>query len=168
MPLSMYKAAIPPLVSMLANLLAILRKAESHAKGRKIDPAILLNDRLYPDMLALMRQVQLTTDFAKGVGARLAGIEVPKFADTESDFAGARARIQKTVKFLKSLKAAQFDEAKDREIVLTIAGKPRHFTGERYLFFFALPNFYFHMTTAYAILRRDGVELGKRDFIGPF
>lgn len=168
MSLTMYQASVPVFIKMLGNLERLLRKAEAHAKARKIDPSVLLNARLYPDMFALMRQIQLTADFAKGTTARLAGVEVPKFPDTETDFAGARARIQKTVKFVKTVKAAQIDGSETREIVLPIGGTPTKFKGQNYLLTFALPNFYFHAATAYAILRHSGIELGKRDFIGPF
>jgi uncharacterized protein len=167
MSLSMYQASVPVFTRMLTNLSAILSKAEAYAAARKIEPAVLLNTRLYPDMFAFVRQVQLASDFAKGAGARLAGIEVPKYADEESSFEELRQRIGKTLDFLKGLKPAQIDGAEGREITIPIAGEPMTFTGQVYLLFLAMPNFYFHVTTAYAILRQCGVEIGKRDFVGP-
>ena len=167
MPISMYQVSLPPLVRALTNLSATLRKAEKHAKSRGIDPTILLNARLYPDMFPLMRQIQLTTDFAKGAAARLAGVEVPKYPDNETTFAEARARIAKCIRFLRSFKARQIDGSEMRPIVLQTGRGALHFKGQSYLLSFALPNFYFHATVAYAILRHNGVELGKRDFIGP-
>jgi uncharacterized protein len=166
MSLTMYQASVPVFTRMLTNLAAILSKAEAHAAARKIEPEVLLNTRLYPDMLALVRQVQLAADFAKGAGARLAGIEVPKYADEEASFEELRQRIGKTLDFLKGLKTAQIEGSEEREITLTIAGEPMTFTGQAYLLFFAVPNFYFHVTTAYDILRHCGIEIGKRDFIG--
>lgn len=166
MPLNMYDASVAVLQPMLGNLSGILNKAETHAAARKIDPAVLTSARLFPDMFALARQVQLTTDFAKGVGARLAGIEVPKYEDTETTFPELRARIAKTSAFLASLKPAQFEGADRREVTLTAGGKPRTFTGSDYLLRFAMPNFFFHMTTAYNILRHSGLEIGKGDFMG--
>lgn len=168
MPLSMYQVSVPALLRMLSSLSAILDKAAAHAAARKIDPTVLLNTRLYPDMFPLVRQVQLATDFAKGAGARLAGIDPPKFPDTEAGFDELKARLAKTVDFLKGLKPAQIDGAEDRQITLTIGGEPHTFKGQPYLVNFALPNFYFHVTAAYAILRHCGVEIGKRDFMGPF
>jgi hypothetical protein len=167
MSLSMYQASVPVFTRMLNNLAAILAKAEAHAAARKIEPAVLLNTRLYPDMFALLRQVQLASDFGKGAGARLAGIEVPQYADEEASFEQLRQRIAKTLDFLKGLKPAQIDGSEERAITLTIAGEPMTFTGQVYLLFLAMPNFYFHVTTAYAILRQCGVEIGKRDFVGP-
>jgi uncharacterized protein len=167
MSLSMYQASVPIFTRMLTNLSAILSKAEAHAAARKIEPAVLLNTRLYPDMFALVRQVQLASDFAKGAGARLAGLEVPKYADEEASFEELRRRIAKTLDFLRGLKPAQIDGSEARQITLPIAGEPMTFTGQDYLLFLAMPNFYFHVTTAYAILRHSGVEIGKRDFVGP-
>jgi uncharacterized protein len=167
MSLSMYQASVPIFTRMLTNLSAILSKAEAHAAARKIEPAVLLNMRLYPDMFALVRQVQLASDFAKGAGARLAGLEVPKYADEEASFEELRRRIAKTLDFLRGLKPAQIDGSEARQITLPIAGEPMTFTGQDYLLFLAMPNFYFHVTTAYAILRHSGVEIGKRDFVGP-
>lgn len=167
MTLSMHQASVPIFLHTLTALSAILDRAAAHAAQRKVEPSVLLNTRLYPDMFPLVRQVQLTADFAKGAGARLAGIEVPKFADTESTFDELKARIDKTVEFLKTLTPAQIDGSEDRDITIPIGGKPQSFKGQPYLLHFALPNFFFHATTAYDILRHCGVALGKRDFIGP-
>jgi len=167
MTLSMYQASVPVFLRTLAALSAILDKATAHAAQRKIEPSVLLSTRLFPDMFPFVRQVQLTTDFAKGAGARLAGLEVPKFADTEATFDDLKARIAKTTDFLKSLTPAQIDGAEGREITIPIGGQPQQFKGQPYLLHFALPNFFFHATTAYDILRQCGVEIGKRDFLGP-
>jgi len=168
MPLSIYQASVPVFLHTLTALAAVLDKAAAHAAQRKIEPSVLLNTRLFPDMFPLVRQVQLTADFAKGASARLAGIEVPKFADTETTFEEVKARIAKTVDFLKTLKPAQIDGSETREITIPIGGQPQAFKGQAYLLHFALPNFFFHATTAYDILRQCGVEIGKRDFLGPF
>jgi len=168
MTLSMYQASVPVFLRTLAALSGVLEKAAAHAAQRKIDPAVLLNTRLFPDMFPLVRQVQLTADFAKGAGARLAGIDVPKFADTESTFDELKGRIARTVDFVKTLKPAQIDGSEDREITIPIGGQPLAFKGQPYLLHFALPNFFFHAATAYDILRQCGVEVGKRDYIGPF
>ena len=168
MSLSMYQASVPAFLQMLNSLSAILEKAEAHALSRKIEPSVLLNTRLTPDMFPLVRQVQLVTDFAKGTAGRLAGVELPKYEDTETSFAELKARIAKTVDFLHSLKPAQIDGSEGREITIPIGGQPHKFTGQNYLIKFALPNFYFHHTTAYAILRQCGVDIGKRDYLGQF
>src|SRR4051794_27990853 len=166
MSLSMYQASVPAFLRGLDNLSAILKKAEDHAAARKIDPAVLLAARLFPDMLPMIRQVFIAADFAKSVPARLAGVEVPKYEDNEKTFAELQARIAKTTDFAKSLTAAQIDGSEDRDIELTIGGGPMTFKGQAYLTEFGIPNFYFHLTTAYNILRHNGVEIGKRDFIG--
>ncbi|MGH8629246.1 MAG: DUF1993 domain-containing protein [Burkholderiales bacterium] len=167
MSLSMYQASVPVFLRTLAALSAILDKAAAHAAQRKIEPSVLLNTRLFPDMFPFVRQVQLAADFAKGTGARLAGIDMPKFADTESTLDELKARIAKTVGFLKTLQPAQIDGSETRDITIPIGGQPQLFKGQPYLLHFALPNFFFHATTAYDILRHCGVEVGKRDFIGP-
>jgi len=167
MTLSMYQASVPVFLRTLAALAGILDKAAAHAAQRKIEPSVLLNARLFPDMFAFVRQVQLAADFAKGASARLAGIDVPKFADTESTFDELQARIAKTVDFLKTLTPAQIDGSENRDITIPLGGQPQSFKGQPYLLHFALPNFFFHATTAYDILRHCGVEVGKRDFIGP-
>jgi uncharacterized protein len=166
MTLSMYQASVPVFTRMLTNLAGILTKAEAHAAARKIDPAALLNTRLFPDMFALTRQVQLSCDFAKNTTARLAGAEIPKFPDEEASFAELQARIAKTLDYVKGFDAAQIDGSEGREITLPIGGQPMNFTGQEFLLHFALPNLYFHITTAYDILRHCGVELSKRDFLG--
>jgi uncharacterized protein len=166
MPLSMYQASVPLFRQTLSALAGILDKAAAYAAARKIEPQVLLGARLYPDMFPFARQVQLTTDFAKGASARLAGVEIPKYEDTEASFDELKARIAKTLEFIKGLKPAQIDGSEEREIVLTIAGQPMNFKGQGYLTGFALPNFYFHATTAYDILRHCGLEIGKRDFVG--
>jgi uncharacterized protein len=167
MTLSMYQASVPVFLRTLAALSGILDKAAAHAAQRKIEPSVLLNARLFPDMFVFLRQVQLAADFAKGASARLAGIDVPKFADTESTFDELKARIAKTVDFLKTLTPAQIDGSENRDITIPLGGQPQWFKGQPYLLHFALPNFFFHATTAYGILRHCGVEVGKRDFIGP-
>ncbi len=166
MPISMYQASVPAFLQSLAALSGVLDKAASHAAAKKIDPAALLTARLYPDMFAFTRQVQLACDFAKGAAARLAGIEIPKFPDDEKSFDELKARIARTIDFLKSLKPAQIDGSEGKVISFPVGGQPMTFTGQQYLVGFALPNFYFHLTTAYAILRHNGVEIGKRDFLG--
>jgi len=166
MTISMYSASVPTFIRTLTNLAGILEKAQAHAETKKIKPEVLLNARLFPDMFALTRQVQITSDFAKGTVARLAGIEPPSYADTESSFAELIARVQKTVDFLKTLKADQIDGSENRDIVLKMHTGELKFKGEAYLTQFSLPNFYFHATTAYAILRHNGIEIGKMDFMG--
>jgi hypothetical protein len=166
MSLSMHQASVPAFVAMLNNLTAMLEKAEAFAKERKIEEGVLLNWRLAPDMFTFTRQVQIATDFAKGTTARLAGAEVPKYADDEASFAEVKARIAKTVSFVQSFKAADIDGSEDRDITITAGGQELHFKGQPYLLHFSLPNFYFHATTAYDLLRACGVGLGKRDFLG--
>jgi hypothetical protein len=162
----MYQASIPALVQMLNNLSAILDKAEAHAQDRKIESEVLLNYRLAPDMLPFIRQIQIAADLAKGAAARLAGVEVPKHDDTEKTFADLKARITNTVAFVQSIQPSDIDGSEGREINLTLGEHKMNFKGQPYLVHFVLPNFYFHCTTAYDILRLCGVELGKRDFIG--
>lgn len=166
MTLSMYQASVPVLIKTLTNLKGILEKGAAHAQAKKIDDAVLLNARLYPDMFTLTRQVQLASDFARGTGARLAGMEPPAYEDNEKSFAELVARVDRTVEYLRTLTAAKVDGSEGREIVRPIRGEPKKFTGVNYLVQYALPNFFFHTTTAYAILRHNGVELGKLDFIG--
>ena len=166
MNISMYQASAPRFANILTNLSAILDKAQAHAETRKIDPAVLLGCRLFPDMFPLTRQVQIASDTAKGAVARLAGADIPKYEDTEQTFAELKARIAKTIEFVRSFKSAQLDGSEEREIVLKLGGREVRFTGMQYLLGHATPNFYFHVTTAYDILRHNGVELGKRDYIG--
>jgi uncharacterized protein len=166
MSLSMYQASIPAFVQMLNNLSAIMDKAEAHARSREIDPEVLLSYRLAPDMLPFVRQIQIAADLAKGAVAQLAGVEVPKHDDTEETFADLKARIDKTVMFVQSVQPNDIDGSEDRDINLTLGEHTMSFKGQPYLVHFVMPNFYFHCTTAYDILRHCGVELGKRDFIG--
>ncbi len=166
MSLSMYQASVPAFLQMLNNFSAILDKAEAHSGNRKVDPEILLNYRLAPDMFPFVRQIQIAADLAKGAVARLAGVEVPKHEDTEKTLADLRARIAKTATFVQSFKPNDIDGSEGRDISLTLGEHTMSFKGQPYLVHFVLPNFYFHCTTAYDILRHCGVELGKRDFIG--
>ncbi len=166
MSMSMYQASIPTLVHMLKNLDAILAKAAAHAEAKRIDPAVLVNSRLYPDMFPLARQVQIATDMAKGCGARLAGQEPPRYEDTEASFPELAARIQKTIAYLESLNAEAIDGSEERAITLKVRDASVTFQGTAYLLSFVLPNFYFHVSTAYAILRHNGVELSKQDYLG--
>jgi hypothetical protein len=166
MTLSMYQASVPVLARGLENLAAILAKAAAHAEAKKIDPAVFLNARLAPDMFPLSRQVQIASDAAKACVARLAGIEVPGYPDTESTFPELQARIAKTVAFVKSATAAQIDGSEARTVTLKMRGEEVTFRGQDYLLNLALPNFYFHVTTAYDILRHNGVDLGKSDYLG--
>ena len=164
-----YTSSIPVFTQILGGLSAVLAKAEAHASDKKIDPNALLQAQLSPDMFPLLRQVQVASDFAKSVSARLAGVEVPKTPDTENTFAELQARITAVLAFVKSLNPADFDQAASREII-TQAGTPKEkrFTGQSYLLHYGLPHFFFHTTTAYAILRHNGVEIGKKDFIGSY
>ena len=167
MPLSMYQASVSTFVRSLTALDTILDKAVAHADAKKIAHDALLTARLYPDMFTFTKQVQLATDFAKGPAARLTGVEMPKYADEEKTFPELKARIAKTIAFLNTFKQEQFTGSDDKEITFP-AGPEKTLTlpGSRYLLGVAHPNFYFHLTTAYDILRHNGVELGKRDFIG--
>ena len=167
MSITMYKASVPVFQQMLAAASAVLDKAAEHAAARKIEPSVLLAARLYPDMFPLTRQIQVATDFAKGAVARLAGQEPPKYEDNETSFDELKARIAKTLAYLKDFKPAQIDGSEGREISLKLGNETRQFTGENYLLHLVLPNVFFHLTTAYAILRHNGVELGKRDFMQP-
>ncbi len=162
-----HNSSVPVFQQMLRGLSNVLAKAQAHAEAKKIEPSVLLGARLYPDMFPLSRQVQIAADFAKSVSARLAGAQVPAYEDNEKTFEELQARIQKTLAFIESLPRAGFDGAASREIVLQ-AGTPkeRRFDGGlAYLTTYGLPHFYFHVTTAYAILRHNGVELGKKDYI---
>lgn len=168
MSLNMYQASIPVFVRMLGNLSSILDKAAAHAEAEKIDQAVFINARLAPDMYPLSRQIQIATDMVKGCAARLAGIDVPSYEDNETTFADLKARITKTVAFLKSINAEQINGSEDRTITLKLRGKEVSFLGQSYLLNFVLPNFYFHITVAYAILRHNGLEIGKMDYIGNY
>jgi len=165
--MSMSTASIPVFEIGLNALLAILNKAEAYAEARKIDPAVLVTTRLFPDMFAFTRQVQVACDQAKNGGARLAGTEPPRFEDNEKTLAELKARIAKTVAYVKTLDAAKIDASADREITFPLGPNNKgHMKGADYLNHFVLPNFYFHLTTAYDILRHCGVEIGKIDFLG--
>jgi hypothetical protein len=163
--LSMHAVSAPVFVRMLNNLSSILSKAEQQAKAKGYDPAVLLNARLAPDMFTLTRQVQIATDHAKGCVARLAGHQVEAIEDTETSFAELQARIKKVLAIVEGYKPEQLDGSEGREITIKIPNAELKFTGLDYVTTWAMPNFYFHVTTAYAILRHNGVELGKRDFL---
>ena len=166
MPLSLYDASIPVLKRGLTNLATLLTKAEASAVARKIDPSVFLTARLAPDMHPLARQVQIVSDGAKGGAARLTGGESPSFPDTEASFAELQTRIAKTIAYLDGFTVDQFAGAETREIVLKTPNGDFSFTGQSFLLTFMLPNFFFHITTAYNILRHNGVELGKIDYLG--
>jgi hypothetical protein len=162
----MHAACVPPLRHMLQSLSTLLTKAAAHCEARKIEPDALLQARLYPDMFPFVRQIQVASDNAKAPAARLAGVDIPKFEDTEKTFPELQARLDKTVAFLDSLQPAQFEGADARDIVLQLRERKLEFKGAQYLTLWAMPNFLFHVTTAYAILRHNGVEIGKSDFLG--
>lgn len=166
MSISMHQAAVPVLARTLNNLINILEKGAAHAAAKKIEPAVLLNSRLFPDMFALTRQVQIACDMSKGAVARLAGDEPVKFEDNESTFEDLIARVRKVIAIVEGYKAAQIDGSEGRDIVLKSPRGDMNFKGLNYLQGFVLPNVYFHVTTTYNILRHNGVELGKMDFIG--
>ncbi len=166
MTISMYTASIPVFIRMFENLVHILEKAVAYARDRKIDPVVLVNYRLHPDMLPLSRQVQIATDIAKGCAARLAGEEPSRYEDNEATLEDLQQRVRKTVDLLRGFSAAQIDGTEDREIHLTVGGQALSFRGLPYLLNFVLPNVFFHITTTYAILRHCGVDLGKADYLG--
>ena len=161
----MFDTSVPVFVHYLKSLSALLKKAEDYCAAKKIDPAVLLSQRLYPDMFALTRQVQIATDGAKAAGARLAGIPVPSFPDEEKTFDELQARIAKTIDFLSTLNKSQFEGAATRSITFKSGGADKTFTGADYLGLWAFPNFFFHVTTAYNILRHNGLEIGKGDYL---
>ncbi|MFC5437844.1 DUF1993 family protein [Rhodanobacter umsongensis] len=166
---AMYASSIPVFRQMLGGLAAILAKAEAHAADKHIEPAALIQARLFPDMFPLARQVQIACDFARGVSARLAGAEVPKFNDDEQTFAQLRELIARTIGFIEGLAAEQFEGSSRRDIVIRQGTpKERRFSGQAYLLSYGLPQFFFHVTTAYALLRHNGVEIGKRDYMGEY
>jgi len=169
MSISMYTASVPVFKQLLNALNEVLAKAEAHAAAKSIEPNALLQARLFPDMFSLSRQVQIAADFAKSVSARLAGAEVPAYDDTEQSFAELRARIAKTVAFIDGIQPEQLDGSEQLEIVLR-PGTPKEkkLSGQTYLLHYGLPQFFFHVTTAYDILRHNGVEVGKRDFMGAY
>ena len=165
MTISMYQASVPAFLQILTAMSKIIDKAIAHAAARKIDQANFLNARLAPDMFTLTRQIQMAADFAKNTTARLAGVEIPRFEDNEKSFEELKARIAKTIDFVKGLKPEQIDGTENKDISFPIGGQPMNFKGQAYLVSFALPNFYFHATAAYAILRHCGVKLAKGDFL---
>ncbi len=166
MKISMYEASIPLFLHTLENLRAILQKGAAHAEARKFDPNVLVISRLAPDMLTLARQVQIASDAAKGAAARLSATEPPKFEDTETTFPELVARVEKTINYLRGFSAAQLDGSDERVITVTTPRGPFTFQGLQFLRHWALPNFFFHVTTTYNLLRHNGVELGKADFLG--
>ena len=167
MSLSLYDASIPTFLHSLRSLKAILEKAVAHAEARKFDPNVFVSTRLYPDMLPLARQIQIASDAAKGAAARLSGSEPPKFEDTETTMAELIARINKTVDYLESFKPQQFDGDDNRVITIKTPRMSFNFKAVDFVRHWALPNFFFHVTTTYALLRHGGVEIGKADFLGP-
>lgn len=168
MSISMYKATVPVFITMLTNLSAILKKADHYAESKKIEPSALINARLAPDMFTLARQIQIATDSAKGCAARLANMEIPSFPDTETTFSQLHERLSKTISFLKTVHASEVDGSEERTISLKIAGREMNFKGQEFALHFALPNFYFHISMAYAILRHNGLEIGKKDYLGSY
>ena len=166
MSLTMYSSSVPVFLHFLKSLSVILKKGADHAADKKIDEKVLTGARLYPDMFPLTRQVQIACDVAKGCGARLAGIEVPKYEDNEVTFAELQSRIEKTVSFLKSIPEASINGSEQKPIKLQAGQRELEFVGEYFLRNWALPNVYFHITTAYNILRHNGVAVGKMDFLG--
>ncbi len=167
MQISLYSASVPVFKQMLASLGSILTKADAYAAEKKIEPSVLLQARLYPDMFPLLRQVQIASEFARGAAARLAGVDVPTAQNNEQSFADLQAHLVDTIAFLDGLTAAQIDGQDAREILLRPGTpKERKFNGHDYLLHYALPQFFFHVTTAYAILRHNGLNVGKKDYMG--
>jgi hypothetical protein len=167
MTISMYQASVPPFIRALNNLAAILEKGAAHAQARKIDETVLLNSRLYPDMFPLSRQVQIVTDTARSGAGRLAGVDFPSYEDKEATFQDLVQRVRNTVAYLESLKPPQIDGGEEKTISWQTRSSSKSMPGLPYLMSHLLPNIHFHVTTAYAILRHNGVELGKKDFLGP-
>jgi uncharacterized protein len=165
MPISMYHASVPVFLQLLGGLKGVVEKAEAYAKEHKVDDPVMLNWRLAPDMFTLARQVRQASEHAFGAG-RAAGVEVPKLPDIDNSFTEMKSRIDKTIDFLKTIKPAQLDGKEDSQVTVTVGGQPRQFKAQNYLYHFAMPNFYFHLTTAYNICRQLGVGIGKRDFMG--
>lgn len=166
MALSLHETSVPALKRSLRALTTILGKAAEYAESRKIDPGVLLSARLYPDMFPLVRQIQIASDLAKGCAARLAQVDVPSYADDETSFEALQQRIGRTIDFIDSVDAAAVDASEDAAIVLKLREREVTFTGKTYLLAWVLPNFYFHAATAYDILRHNGLEIGKKDFLG--
>ena len=165
--LTMYDATIPPLKRSLHNLSAILKKGEEYSESKNIDPSVLLGSRLFPDMFSLTRQVQIATDMSKGAAGRLAEVEIPKFEDNETNFAELQTRISKTIDFLETIQPTQLEGSQNRQILINVRNTELSFQGQDYLFKWVIPNVHFHVTTTYNLLRHNGVELGKSDFLGP-
>ncbi|MBC7756764.1 MAG: DUF1993 domain-containing protein [Bdellovibrio sp.] len=163
--LSMAHASIVPLKRALNNLAHILKKGQEYADDKKIEPAVLLNARLFPDMYPIIRQVQIATDMSKGAVARLAGVEVPSYDDNETSFADLQARIAKTLAFIDTINTTQLENSENRDITISVRKVDLHFTGQDYLLKWVMPNVYFHVTTTYNILRHNGCALGKPDFL---
>lgn len=169
MSLSMYTVSVPVFKQMLGGLSDILAKTQAHVTEKKIEPSAFLQTRLFPDMFTFVRQVQIACDFAKSVSARLAGVEVPAYEDTEQTFDELRARIEKTLAFVDGLDASRFEGSAQRDIILRPGTpKERALSGEAYLLHYGLPQFFFHVTTAFALLRHNGIEIGKRDYMGVY
>ncbi len=168
MTISMYQASVPVFTRMLNNLATILEKAAAHAETKKIDPTVLINARLYPDMLPLARQIMIASDTAKGGAARLAGVEPPSYEDNETSFPELIERLRKTIAYLNTLKPGQIDGSEKKTITLKTRNDTLTFEGMTFLLNRALPNLYFHVSTAYAILRHNGVDIGKKDYLGKF
>ncbi len=166
MTISMFQASVPRLINALNNLSHILDKVQAHIDAKKIDASALIQFRLYPDMLNFTRQIQIASDTAKGVVARLAGVEIPTYEDNEQSIADLKARIAKTIAFIQGFKPEQIDGTEDKDIITKRGEKETHYKGMQFLLGHAIPNVYFHITTAYAILRHNGVEIGKRDYLG--
>ena len=166
MTISMYQASAPRLINSMRNLSVILDKTQAYIDVKKIDPSALLQFRLFPDMLNLTRQIQIASDTAKGVIARLAGVDIPTYEDNETSVAELQARIAKTITFIEGFTPAQIDGTEDKAIVTKRGDKETHYTGMQFLLGHAIPNVYFHVSIAFAILRHNGVEIGKRDYLG--
>jgi uncharacterized protein len=166
MTISMYQASVPRFVNILGNLSNILDKAQAHVDAKKLDTATLTNYRLFPDMLPMTAQVQIACDTAKGVVARLAGVPIPVYEDNEKTLADLKARVAKTIAFIQTVTPAQVDGTEEKEIVIKRGDKETRYTGMQFLLGHAVPNFYFHVTTTYNILRHNGIEIGKRDYLG--
>ena len=166
MTISMYQASVPRFVNILGNLSNILDKAQAHVDAKKLDTATLTTYRLFPDMLPMKSQIQIACDTAKGVVARLAGVAIPAYEDNENTLVDLKARIAKTIAFIQTVTPAQIDGSEDKEIVIKRGDKETRYKGMQFLLGHALPNFYFHVTTAYNVLRHNGIELGKRDYLG--
>lgn len=167
MTISMYQASVPAFIRALNNLAAILEKGAAYAQARKIDESVLLNSRLFPDMFPLVRQVQIATDTARSGAGRLAGVDFPSYEDKESTFQELALRIRNTIGFLESLQPAQVDGSEDKTITWQTRSSTKSMLGQPYLMNYLLPNIHFHVATAYSILRHNGVEVGKKDFLGP-